>query len=168
MYVKHLHYAAFQNVATYNDYMEKSSGVSASNNFGLNSGLTLYQGGRLRNTVKQQKLQAEAAGYDVEHQLKAAEESYQLVNEQFEAGIKNTVELLTEKNNLVIAMLAINYIQGITCSASLPRRSSRSSARRRPYPRSRSCFRSWSALRPACSSAGIRPEKPPASIRLTR
>lgn len=48
MYVKHLHYAAFQNVATYNDYMEKSSGVSASNNIGLNSGLTLYQGGRPR------------------------------------------------------------------------------------------------------------------------
>ena len=46
--------------------MEKSSGVSASNNYSLNSGLTLYQGGRLRNTVKQQAMQAEAAGYDVE------------------------------------------------------------------------------------------------------
>ena len=58
--------ANFQNVATYNDYMEKSSGISASNNYGLNSGMTLYQGGRLRNTVKQQELQVEAAGYDVE------------------------------------------------------------------------------------------------------
>jgi len=58
----------FQNAVTYNDYMEKTSGVSASNNFGLNSGLTLYQGGRLRNTVKQQELQTEAAGYDVEQQ----------------------------------------------------------------------------------------------------
>ena len=58
--------ANFQNVATYNDYMEKSSGVSASNNYSLNSGLTLYQGGRLRNTVKQQEIQVEAAGYDVE------------------------------------------------------------------------------------------------------
>ncbi|MBO4842730.1 MAG: TolC family protein [Bacteroidales bacterium] len=60
--------ANFQNVATYNDYMEKSSGITASNNFGLNSGMTLYQGGKLRNTVKQQTLQTEAAGYDVEQQ----------------------------------------------------------------------------------------------------
>lgn len=58
--------ANFQNTVTYNDYMEKSSGVSASNNYSLNSGLTLYQGGRLRNTIKQQTLQTEAAGYDVE------------------------------------------------------------------------------------------------------
>ena len=58
--------ANFQNAVTYNDYMEKSSGVSASNNYSLNSGLTLYQGGRLRNTIKQQELQTEAAGYDVE------------------------------------------------------------------------------------------------------
>ena len=54
--------ANFQNVATYNDYMEKSSGITASNNFGLNSGMTLYQGGKLRNTVKQQTLQPEASG----------------------------------------------------------------------------------------------------------
>ena len=60
--------ANFQNAVTYNDYMEKTSGISASNNFGLNSGLTLYQGGRLRNTVKQNELQTEAAGYDVEQQ----------------------------------------------------------------------------------------------------
>ena len=58
--------ANFQNVTTYNDYMEQTSGISASNNFGLNSGLTLYQGGRLRNTIAQQAIQAEAAGYDVE------------------------------------------------------------------------------------------------------
>ncbi|MBO4536849.1 MAG: TolC family protein [Bacteroidales bacterium] len=60
--------ANFQNAVTYNDYMEKTSGISASNNYGLNSGLTLYQGGRLRNTVKQQEMQTEAAGYDVEQQ----------------------------------------------------------------------------------------------------
>lgn len=60
--------ANFQNVQTINEYMEQSSGVTASNNFGLNSGLTLYQGGRLRNTVKQQAIQVEAAGYDVEQQ----------------------------------------------------------------------------------------------------
>ena len=36
-------------------------------------------------------------------QLEAAEESFRLVTEQFEAGIKNTVELLTEKNNYLNA-----------------------------------------------------------------
>ncbi len=60
--------ANFQNVTTYNEYMEKSGNTTLSNSFGLNSGLTLYQGGRLRNTVKQQQYQAEAAGYDVEQQ----------------------------------------------------------------------------------------------------
>lgn len=36
-------------------------------------------------------------------QVKAVEESYKLVNEQFALGMKNTLELLTEKNNLQIA-----------------------------------------------------------------
>lgn len=36
-------------------------------------------------------------------QVKAVEESYKLVNEQFALGMKNTLELLTEKNNLQTA-----------------------------------------------------------------
>ena len=35
--------------------------------------------------------------------LKATEKSYQLVEEQFFLGMKNTLELLTEKNNLLSA-----------------------------------------------------------------
>lgn len=35
--------------------------------------------------------------------LKAVEESYELVDEQFNLGMKNTLELLTEKNNLLNA-----------------------------------------------------------------
>lgn len=35
--------------------------------------------------------------------LKSVEESYKLINEQFNLGMKNTLELLTEKNNLLIA-----------------------------------------------------------------
>lgn len=35
--------------------------------------------------------------------LKSVEESYKLINEQFSLGMKNTLELLTEKNNLLIA-----------------------------------------------------------------
>ena len=37
-------------------------------------------------------------------QLDAAGESFRLVTEQFNAGIKNTVELLTEKNNYLSAL----------------------------------------------------------------
>ena len=58
--------ANFQNVTTYNEYMEKAGGVSVSNNFGLNSGMALYQGGRLRNTVKQSQVQRDATELDVE------------------------------------------------------------------------------------------------------
>lgn len=58
--------ANFHNVNTYNEYMEKTAGVSVSNNFGLNSGLTLYQGGRLRNTVKQSQVQRDATELDTE------------------------------------------------------------------------------------------------------
>ena len=58
--------ANFHNVSTYNEYMEKTGGVSVSNNFGLNSGLTLYQGGRLRNSVKQSQVNRDATELDVE------------------------------------------------------------------------------------------------------
>ena len=61
--------ANFQNVSTFNEYMEASGGMSASNSFGLNSGLALYQGGRLRNAVKQQQIQLEASESDLEQQL---------------------------------------------------------------------------------------------------
>ena len=58
--------ANFRNVNTFNDYMEEAGRTSFSNNFGLNSGLVLYQGGRLRNTVKQQQIQRDASELDVE------------------------------------------------------------------------------------------------------
>ena len=58
--------ANFQNISTYNEYMEKAGGMSVSNSFGLNSGLAIYQGGRLRNTVKQSKVQRDASELDVE------------------------------------------------------------------------------------------------------
>ena len=58
--------ANFRNVSTFNDYLEETGRTSLSNNFGLNSGMTLYQGGRLRNTVRQQQVQHDAAGLDVE------------------------------------------------------------------------------------------------------
>ena len=39
-----------------------------------------------------------------QNSVKAAEESYRLVREQFNEGMKNTVELLTEKNNYLAAV----------------------------------------------------------------
>ncbi|MGL5957610.1 MAG: TolC family protein [Phocaeicola sp.] len=44
-----------------------------------------------------------------EVQLKSAEVSYKMINEQFQLGMKNIVELLTEKNNLLAAQQS--YIQ---------------------------------------------------------
>jgi len=93
--------ANFQNVTTYNDYMEKTSGFAASNNFGLNSGLTLYQGGRLRNTVKQQALQTEASGYDVDQQridleISIAQAYIQLLYDKESLDIKHKTADLSE------------------------------------------------------------------------
>jgi outer membrane protein len=93
--------ANFQNVTTYNDYMEKNSGFAASNNYGLNSGMTLYQGGRLRNTVKQQQLQAEAAGYDVDQQridleISIAQAYIQLLYDKESLDVKRKTAELSE------------------------------------------------------------------------
>ena len=50
-----------------NDYGERSTGgFNYSGNYSLTSGLTLYNGGRLRNTVRQQELDAQSAELDVE------------------------------------------------------------------------------------------------------
>ena len=38
--------------------------------------------------------------------MESAQASYDLVSEQFNAGMKNTVDLLTEKNNLLNAQQA--------------------------------------------------------------
>ena len=48
--------------------------------------------------------QQRPAGYAVAiEKLHSTQTSYELVSEQFNAGMKNTVELLTEKNNLLQA-----------------------------------------------------------------
>ena len=94
--------ANFQNTTTYNEYMEKSGGITLSNSFGLNSGLTLYQGGRLRNTVKQQAIQAEAAGYDVEQQridleISIAQAYIQLLYDNESLDLKRQTAELSEQ-----------------------------------------------------------------------
>lgn len=60
---------SFQNATTYNDFMEETDAASYSDNFGLNTGVTLYAGGKLSKTIQQKKLDNTASGYDVEQAL---------------------------------------------------------------------------------------------------
>ncbi len=57
---------SFQNTTTYNDFMEQSGKTSYSDNYGLNTGVTLYAGGKINNTIKQETVQNQAARYDIE------------------------------------------------------------------------------------------------------
>lgn len=50
--------------------------------------------------------------------VKALETSYQLIEQQFQLGLKNTLELLTEKNNLLVAhqnLLQAKYTSIMNC-----------------------------------------------------
>ena len=112
---------------TYFDQLGNKLGES----LGLNLSLPIFNGKQVRTNIKKAKLQLESARLQDEStrkqllstlesvrndavsaqqryfassaQLDAAAESFRLVSEQFEAGIKNTVELLTEKNNYLNA-----------------------------------------------------------------
>jgi outer membrane protein len=112
---------------TYFDQLGNKLGES----LGITLSLPIFNGKQVRTSVKRAELQyaaqqlqfesskkqllatleslrndavsAQQRYFSAQEQLKAAEESYGLVSEQFEAGIKNTVELLTEKNNYVNA-----------------------------------------------------------------
>lgn len=55
-------------------------------------------------TLHQNARSAQSRYTAATNSVKAASDSYKLVQEQFNAGIKNTVELLTEKNNYLSAL----------------------------------------------------------------
>lgn len=55
-------------------------------------------------TLHQEVLSAQSRYLAASNSLKSATLSYRLVQEQFNAGMKNTVELLTEKNNYLSAL----------------------------------------------------------------
>lgn len=59
---------SMQNTASYNEYNEAGNNFNYQSSFRLNSGMTLYQGGRLRNNIKQAEANASSATYDVEQQ----------------------------------------------------------------------------------------------------
>jgi outer membrane protein len=58
--------ASFQNTSTYNEYDEATGKTSFSGSIGLNSGMTLYKGGRIRNTIKKAEAGYKASGWDLE------------------------------------------------------------------------------------------------------
>lgn len=102
-----------------------------SNSIGLTVSVPIFNNRETKSAVEKAKLQYESKKLDLTNQqktlyrtietmwqdatnaqeqfnaadakLKSSESSYELVNEQFKLGMKNTVELLTEKNNLMSA-----------------------------------------------------------------
>lgn len=94
--------ANFQNVNTFNDYLEQNSGMTFSNSFGLNSGLALYQGGRLKNTVKQQSVQRDASELDVEQsridlEISVAQAFLQILYNHEDLELKRQAEELSAR-----------------------------------------------------------------------
>ncbi len=59
------HSLSFQNSTTYNDYNEASNKTNYSGNYNLNSGITLYSGSKITNTIKQQNLLGKASEYNL-------------------------------------------------------------------------------------------------------
>ncbi len=59
---------SFQNTASYNEYNEAGNNATMQNTFSLSSSMTLFAGGKLRNSIRQAEAAAESAGYDVEQQ----------------------------------------------------------------------------------------------------
>lgn len=104
---------------------------SYNNNVGLSLQIPIYSQRQNKTSVEKAKLSAQNAELELNatqknllktveavyldtqvaqeqyvaanEKLKAIEKSFALVNEQFNVGMKNTLELLTEKNNLLIA-----------------------------------------------------------------
>ena len=102
------------------------SKTSYNGSYGIDANWTLYNGGKRLNTIKQQQLNNRIAELSVAQsensieesiaqtfvqilyaaateKLKSTQTSYELIQEQFNLGMKNTVELLTEKSNLLSA-----------------------------------------------------------------
>ena len=60
------HSISFRNTSSYNEYMEQEGNTSFQGSYSLNSSYSIYQGGKIRNTIKQQNLLNTASVYDVE------------------------------------------------------------------------------------------------------
>ncbi|MGI5914611.1 MAG: TolC family protein [Bacteroidales bacterium] len=56
----------FSNTSSYNEFNEATGSSTYNGSYSLNSGVTLFAGGKLRNNIKQKEIQDQASGYDVE------------------------------------------------------------------------------------------------------
>ncbi len=56
----------FSNASSYNEFNEAAGSSTYSGSYSLSSGLTLFAGGKLRNSIKQKEIQDQASAYDVE------------------------------------------------------------------------------------------------------
>jgi outer membrane protein len=110
------------------------------NSLGLSLSIPIFNNRQTKSAIQKAKLQQQTTELDLQNQektlyrtietlwldansaqqqyaaavekLQSTQESYELVDEQFRLGMKNTVELLTEKNNLLSAqqqMLQAKY-----------------------------------------------------------
>jgi len=66
---------SFQNTTSYNEYNEEGNNTNFQSSFRLNSSMTVFQGGKLRNNIRQAEAVAEAAEYNVEQQKFDLEQS---------------------------------------------------------------------------------------------
>ena len=83
------------------------------NMIGLNINIPIFDNRQNKSAVQKARLQYDSSLLDLinkqeqyaaaESKLKSSQASYEMVSEQFNLGMKNTVELLTEKNNLLSA-----------------------------------------------------------------
>ena len=91
------------------------------NSLGLTLSIPIFDKRQTKSSINKAKLQKQTSQLDLlenlwlaansaqqqyvaaSQKLKSTETSYSLVSEQFNVGMKNTVELLTEKNNLLSA-----------------------------------------------------------------
>lgn len=56
----------FSNAASYNEFNEATSSTNFNGSYSLNSGVTIFAGGKLRNSIRQKEIQSTASGFDVE------------------------------------------------------------------------------------------------------
>ena len=92
--------------AGYLPTLNLSAGIGSTNANGSDFSFSEQVKKTLYKTIENLWLAANSAQQQyvaASQKLKSTETSYSLVSEQFNVGMKNTVELLTEKNNLLSA-----------------------------------------------------------------
>lgn len=120
-------------------------GSKINENIGLNLSIPIFNNKQVRTNINKAELQSQSAQLQdmslkkqllstieslhndavsaqsqyvsAKEQLDAAKASFELVNEQFLAGLKNTIELITEQNNYTNALSTLlqSRFQAVSC-----------------------------------------------------